>query len=285
MIIIRIQGGLGNQLFQYAAGKCLAHRLDTVCKLDVSSLHQNQLRKLELDYFSFAPLIASQKEIKQFLYFQSLYRHKPSLFARFGKNIYREPHYHYDGNFTKLKEPLYLDGYWQSEKYFFSVADIIRQGYIIQKPFIAHLENKVSQFQSVNSVAVHIRRGDYSQKNIANYHGILTAAYYNSAIGLLSEKLNNPFFYFFSDDINWVRQNININYPHEFLSGQTKPAIEDFYLMSRCHHNIIANSSFSWWAAWLNNNPEKIVIAPKNWFNKAPLNTKDLIPKDWQLIK
>ena len=284
MIIVRIQGGLGNQLFQYAAGSSLAQHLGTICKLDVSSLHNKQLRQLELNYFSFEPLIATHKEIKDFVWFPSLYRHSPALFSKLGKNIYREPHFHFDKNFSQLTNPVYLNGYWQSEKYFLANENRLRNELTIKHELISHLAGRVQEWFSKETIAVHIRRGDYLQKKIQDYHGILTADYYNNAIAAIAVKVNNPFFCFFSDDINWVKENINIQHPHEFVSGYTKSAIEDFYLMSQCKHNIIANSSFSWWAAWLNKNTGKTVIAPQNWFSNANLDTKDLIPQNWLRI-
>ena len=284
MIIIRIQGGLGNQLFQYAAGRCLAEKLYTECKLDLSSLHKNQLRQSDLNYFSFEPLIATKKEIKQFVFFPSLYRHSPALFSKLGKNIYREPHYHFDENFYRIKNPVYLDGYWQSEKYFKPLEVLLRKELTIKHELVSHLAGSTKEWSSKETIAVHIRRGDYTQQKIQDYHGTLSAGYYNNAIDALAAKFNNPFFCFFSDDIKWVKENINIQYPHEFISGYTKSAIEDFYLMSQCKHNIIANSSFSWWAAWLNNHPGKMVIAPRQWFNNANLDTKDLTPENWLCI-
>jgi hypothetical protein len=132
------------------------------------------------------------------------------------------------------------------------------------------------------TVSIHIRRGDFSKKAETNlYHGILSSDYYKQAIEIISSKINSPKFYIFSDDINWAKENLIV--PEAvYASGQiSKTHFEDLYLMSQCHHNIIANSSFSWWGAWLNDNPEKIVIAPKNWFNKGPKDTQDIIPGDW----
>ena len=284
MIIIRIQGGLGNQLFQYAAAKCLAEKTGALCKLDTSSLHQNQLRQLDLTSFSFEPIVATTKEIKQFVYLPSLYRHSPCFLSKLGKNIYRESHFHFDEKFYSLNNPVYLDGYFQSEKYFKPVENIIRTGFTVKPSLVSHLKGRIFEWQASETVAVHIRRGDYTNKKIQDYHGILTADYYNKAIALVAEKITTPYFCFFSDDIDWVKKNIIISFPHEFTSSFTNSAIEDFYLMTQCRHNIIANSSFSWWAAWLNNHSKKTIIAPKKWFNKAKIDTKDLFPHDWMQL-
>lgn len=281
MIIIRIQGGLGNQLFQYAAAKCLAEKLDTSCKLDVSSLNQKQSRQLELNQFSFKPVLASDKEIKKHLFLPSLYRHSPALFGRLGRNIYREPHFHFDEKFYDIKKPVYLNGYFQSEKYFKPAEDLISKEFTVNPLLIGHLKGRIQEWQPKETIAVHIRRGDYTNKKIQDYHGILPADYYNKAIALLAEKIANPYFCFFSDDIGWVKENIIISDPHEFTSSVTQSAIEDFHLMTQCKHNIIANSSFSWWAAWLNNHSGKTIVTPRQWFNNVKLDTKDLIPENW----
>jgi hypothetical protein len=129
---------------------------------------------------------------------------------------------------------------------------------------------------------VHIRRGDFLNEKITAYHGVLSAFYFEKAIGLIREKIPSASIYFFSDDIEWVKQNLAVDKNSVFVSSFiTRSAIEDFYLMTKCKHNIIANSSFSWWPAWLNNNPDKIVVAPKKWFADSSINTNDLIPQDW----
>jgi hypothetical protein len=128
---------------------------------------------------------------------------------------------------------------------------------------------------------VHIRRGDFLKSKTAAYHGVLGAFYFEKAIGIIKDKEPSASVYFFSDDINWVKQNLARHGNAEFASSFTGSAIEDFYLMTKCQHNIIANSSFSWWPAWLNTNPEKIVVAPKKWFNQSSINTNDLIPESW----
>jgi hypothetical protein len=284
MIIVRIQGGLGNQLFEYAAARCLAEKWQVECKIDTSSLHAHQLRQLDLEHFELTVHKASLKEIKQFSLFPQLYRHAPAFFSKLGRNIYREPHFHFDPRFFTLTDPVYLDGYFQSEKYFKPIENLLRRELTVKENLIKHLATYKEKLQQQESVAVHIRRGDYAQKKMLEIHGLQPPAYYNEAIKKMAQKLNRPFFYFFSDDIEWVKANITLDHPHEFITGFTQTAIEDFYLMTQCKHTIIANSSFSWWAAWLNNNTNKIVIAPAKWFNKAPHNTQDLLSANWLVI-
>ncbi len=280
MIIVRLQGGLGNQLFQYAAGKALSSRLGVPIKLEtLTSLNKKKSRDLELDKFLIDFELATPGEVRSFVLFPQLYRHFPNLIA--GTNVYREPFFQYDRNFNKLKDPVYLDGFWQSPFYFQDIEELIRKEFSIRKEFINHLEVKGSEFRKIDSVSVHIRRTDFMKPKAAAYHGVLPSSYYHAAISLIKERVPGAILYFFSDDIEWVKQNLNPTGDSVFVSETTKSAIEDFFLMSSCRHNIIANSSFSWWAAWLNSSGQKIVIAPSKWFARPEINTSDLIPKDW----
>lgn len=284
MIIARLQGGMGNQLFQYAAVKALAAKLNVPFKLDnITSLPKDKLRKIALLDFQATIDLASGKEMKQFIYFPSLYRHWPAFFARLGKNIYREPHFHFDQHFFRLTEPVFIDGFWQSHLYFKDIEATIRQDFLLQEYLIKNVKQKGEELKNKNSVAVHIRRGDFLHPNAAAYHGILGTDYYAKAITLIREKVPGSSVHYFSDDIEWVKRNLPSGNA-EFVSSHTVSAIEDFFLMTQCRHNIIANSSFSWWTAWLNNNPDKIVVAPKKWFTDSSINTNDLIPAEWLRI-
>jgi hypothetical protein len=281
MIIARLQGGLGNQLFQYAAARALATRLNKPFKLEtITSLQKDKLRHIALNDFRAAFELATTEEVKQFVYFPSLYRHKPAFFSRLGKHVYREPHFHFDPCFFELNDPVLIDGFWQSPLYFKDIEATLRQDFTIKEELVQRVKEKGKELASKPSVAVHIRRGDFLKPRPAAYHGVLDTDYYSKAIELLAEKVPDLSVHYFSDDIKWVQQNLPA-YNAEFVSSFTRSAIEDFYLMTRCRHNIIANSSFSWWPAWLNDNPGKIVIAPKKWFAVSHINTGDLIPAGW----
>jgi hypothetical protein len=136
-----------------------------------------------------------------------------------------------------------------------------------------------------NSVALHVRRGDYlTNTSAANYHGVCSLLYYQKAIDLLSSQYSNLYFYVFSDDIKWAESNLTIPFPTTFIGHNFgDQSFQDLRLISRCKHQIIANSSFSWWGAWLNSYENKTVIAPKKWFlnNKK---TESLFPPSWQLL-
>jgi Glycosyl transferase family 11 len=283
MIIVRLQGGLGNQLFQYAAGKALAKRLSIPFKLEtITSLQKDKRRHIALNDLHTEFDLASKREVKKFVSFPTLYRHYPSFFSRFGKNIYHEPHFHFDEKFFRLNDPVFLDGFWQSPLYFKDIEAILRQEFTIKPELIKNVIEKGKELETQSSIAVHIRRGDFLNEKITAFHGVMSPFYYEKAIRLVKEKVPAASVYFFSDDIEWVKKNLTVDRNAELISAFTQSAIEDFYLMTKCRHNIIANSSFSWWPAWMNTHPDKIVVAPKNWFaEKSGMNTNDLIPSGW----
>lgn len=285
MIIARLQGGLGNQMFQYAAARALAHRIGSPFKLEsLTSLQKDKQRSIALRDLHTNFDMADRREIRKFVSLPGLYRHNPALLSKLGRHIYREPHFHFDPHFFSLTAPVFLDGYWQSPKYFADIEKEIRQEFTIRPERIRNVEEQAREMRERPSVSVHIRRGDFLRPKIKSYHGVMSAFYFEKAIGIIREKLPEMYIYFFSDDMDWVKQNLVVNKNSEFISGQGRTAIEDFYLMSQCRHNIIANSSFSWWAAYLNTNPDKIVIGPQKWFAVSGINTDDLMPTDWQRI-
>ena len=269
-------------MFQYAAARALSARLDKPFKLEtITSLQKDKQRGIALQATHAGFEMATAKEVKEFVFFPSLYRHRPGFFSRLGKNIYREPHFHFDKNFYHLTDPVFLDGFFQSPRYFEDIATLIRQEFRIREDQSMGVSKKAAEMEELPSVGVHIRRGDFLNPKTAAYHGVLDASYYANAVGLMQEKIPGSFFYIFSDDIDWVKDNLSLPAGTEFVSSFTKSPIEDFFLMTKCRHNIIANSSFSWWPAWLNNNPAKIVIAPKRWFADPNIDTSDLIPSEW----
>ncbi|MEI9912906.1 MAG: alpha-1,2-fucosyltransferase [Bacteroidota bacterium] len=281
MIIARLQGGLGNQLFQYAAVKALASRLNKPFKLEaITSLQKDKYRSIALNDLHANFELATKKEVKDFLYFPSLYRHQYVSFFKAGKNIYHEPHFHFDENFFHLNDPVFLDGFWQSPLYFKDMETIIRRDFTIKPGLIKNVMEKGKELEGKDSIAVHIRRGDFMNPKITAYHGVMGTDYYSKAIQILKERITSASVHYFSDDIEWVKKYLPADNA-EFVSSFTRSAIEDFYLMTKCRHIIIANSSFSWWTAWLNDNPGKIVVAPGKWFADSRINTNDLIPAEW----
>ena len=292
MVITKLTGGLGNQLFQYASSRALALYQNTELILDISSFYQEELPELEVprafEISHFRGIVEktiTQKDYEtneQYKKFTSSVIEK--LLPRHKRKIYKEPHFHYDKNFFQSRKDVLLKGVWQSEKYFSKYQSELREILQLKEDTIINVKSKGEELHKENSVSIHVRRGDYLRLPIIlEWHGVLDVEHYNNAIELLQSKANKPLkLYYFSDDPQWVEENLCTIWPGEVISKNSQnTGLEDFFLMSQCKHNIIANSSFSWWAAWLNNNPEKIVIAPKKWFGNAPNDTKDLIPESW----
>lgn len=295
MIITRLIGGLGNQMFQYAAGRSLAHRLHTILKLDISWFKHYPNRFYALNKFNILEDFASPKENytlsgKPQTISQKLVPRVKNFSSFTGRNssdkqqfFYYEPHFNFDPKFFTLSEKVYLEGYWQSEKYFIDIEDIIRQELTIKNPLLRNNLDLANQIQSCESVSLHIRRGDYvSDPKTAKIHGVCSHEYYLSAIQRLSEHVKKPHLFIFSDDPNRSKNILHIPYHCTIIDhNDLEAAHEDLRLMSLCKYHIIANSSLSWWGAWLNPNSDKIVITPKRWFNSDGYKTKDLIPDGW----
>lgn len=289
MIITKIIGGLGNQMFQYAAGRALSLKSDTALALDISGFKNYKLHQgFEFPrIFNQSSEIASQLDVFKMLGWQSpiilqrILSRTPFASYRH-KRFIAEPHFQYWSGINRLPTNCYLSGYWQSEKYFNDVSSQIRSDFAFRLP----LENKnielALKIAQTNSVSLHIRRGDYvSNQQATAKHGLCSLDYYRASIRYIAERIPQPNFFVFSDDIGWVKDNLNIDFSHEYVDhNHGAESYNDMRLMSMCQHHIIANSSFSWWGAWLNPSMEKIVIAPKKWF-AVDVNTSDLYPDGW----
>lgn len=290
MILVELNGGLGNQMFQFAAAKSLSLFRNVELKLDATPTADKNIpeglskRPFDLHCFNITDPVADKKDIDFFLSNSAVNRIIEKNKPPFKRKIYREPFFHFDKNFFKAGPNVYLKGLWQSERYFLPYHEEIRKGLQLDNKHFHHLLNIADKIKRENSVSIHIRRGDYLAKISLKVLGLIPIDHYLRAIELIKSKINNPVFYFFSDDISWVKENLSISDAVHVSDNLTKNHLEDLYLMSQCNHNIIANSSFSWWGAWLNNNPGKIVIAPKNWFHKGPKDTYDLYPNDWIVL-
>lgn len=286
MIVVKMMGGLGNQMFQYALGKKLSIKNNSELILDLSFLENADLnhsyRKFALDKFNIHAVISNEKfEVTdEFPRIKSLFKRKLIL------SLIIEPDFYFDKSILNCIDNSYLDGYWQSFRYFESIHEQIQKDFRMTFNLPSQFNIVANKIKNVNSVSIHFRRGDYVLNNEANnYHGVCSMEYYNSAIELIKSKVFNPVFFIFSDDMEWVRKNIDINGDSYFVSDpENSTAHSDLFLMSSCKHAIIANSSFSWWGAWLISNPEKYIIAPKNWFTDLNIHTSDLIPPEWQKI-
>lgn len=289
MIISYIIGGLGNQMFQYAAGRALSLKHKQPLLLDISgfahySLHQG----FELPLvFSCPVTTASTKDVQTVLGWQAYPLLKRQLssprWAMLRSDTFIvEPHFQYWAGISEVPQKAYLTGYWQSERYFQAISDVIRADFTFKPPLNEKNADIAQQISHVNAVSLHIRRGDYVQNPITlATHGLCTLDYYKAAIQTIAQSVEQPQFFIFSDDIAWVKANLTLPYPcHYIAHNQGAESYNDMRLMSLCQHHIIANSSFSWWGAWLNPSPTKIVIAPKQWFADDK-NVGDLLPHSW----
>lgn len=294
MVIVKIFGGLGNQMFQYAAARRLAYKLNVELKLDISWFknrtykRDDQKRKYSLGNFNILEEFINYNEIKFFIfpYLSILNKFEKMLYKiRRGKLLYiKEKYFHFNPKILDLPDNIYLDGYWQNEKYFLDVKGIIINEFKVKNPILGRNKEVFEKIRLSESVSIHIRRGDYitNPRVAKKLGGICDFNYFFRSIDYIGKKIKNPVFFFFSDDINWVKENFAIKHPCVFIDfNNILNSYEDMRLMSQCKHNIISNSSFSWWGAWLNPNSNKIVIAPRKWFNDFSKNTSTLIPSNW----
>jgi len=285
MIIVKLYGGLGNQMFQYALGRNLALRNKTELKFDVTGLEQDKLRHYELDIFNISATIASKSEI---MLIRKSSRGINSRILRILSQHYfciKQKDLYFDATIKGKKGDIYLDGYWQCENYFKNIRDIIVNDFIIKYNPDERNKSMLEKIDNSNSVCIHVRRGDYVyNKKTRKVHGTCSFEYYNNAVNIIGKKVRNPEFFIFSDDLQWTKANLKFEYPFIYVDiNNTEKGYEDLRLMSRCKHFIIANSSFSWWAAWLSNNADKIICAPSRWFNSV--DEGDIVPKSWLRIE
>ncbi len=264
MIIIEVTGGLGNQMFQYALYVKLKEMGKDV-RLDLSDYRKGQsMRKFELGIFKTDYQAATPREINKYK--------KPDLLKRFSPVPLKEKIYieNLDEGYQEIVfsfDDMYLSGYWQCEKYFADIRKTLLKKFTFPVENSSMYEKKLSQIQMSQSVSIHVRRGDYlTEQNTKVYGNICTLNYYRNAISYIREKVKDAVFFLFTNDKDWVREKI---YEEGMVIVDCNSNDQDYldmFLMSQCKHNIIANSSFSWWGAWLNQNIDKIVISPKKWF-------------------
>jgi hypothetical protein len=277
MFTIKLLGGLGNQMFQYALGRHLATKNKTELVLDISDFQHYKLHKYSLGAFNIRAKILNEKRPNQNLLSQRIVRKLKKIFSFLPNNFIDEPTPHFAEQILNTKNNKTLTGYWQSEKYFKDIEEIIKKDFTLNSQHEFKDKQKlelIKKIKSCNSISLHIRRGDY-----VNLKFNTNLEYYKNSIKFMQKNINSPVFFIFSDDINWVKKNLKIEQEHFYIQGNKN--YEDITLMSLCKHNITANSTFSWWGAWLNNNKNKTVTTPKIWFLKTEYNTKDLIPNSW----
>lgn len=303
MITVSLIGGLGNQMFQYAAGKALAERHGVPLALDISGFRNYALRPFLLDRLLVPEAIASVQaepaERREENFTRAKWKARIDRLlgkARLPKlasspNEYREPHFHYDPAFEMLGPKVSLFGYFQSERYFNSIAESLRDWLSPREPLGEAAAVALKRIETSRlPVSVHVRRGDYLKPGTHEVHGILGETFYRQAFDRLEGMIGRDAeIFIFSDDPAAAEQVLGF-IPGSRLNhvrGDPERPWEDMALMARCRHHVIANSSFSWWGAWLDPSPDKIVVAPRAWFAATELNkrnTGDLYPAGWILV-
>lgn len=285
MIIVKLKGGLGNQMFQYATGLAVASAQGEELKLDVSGyndpryVNANTPRQYRMFPFNLSAGVATITEVEKArnpLWFFS------KILRAFNQRILKKHYVDYDPKLFK-KRCNYIEGYFQSEKNFIEIKDKVLKEFTLKKEFESEIflaeKNRIDK---IKGVSVHIRRGDYvSDPKTKSAHGVCSKDYYEKAMSIMRSKIESAVFYFFSDDIEWVKKEFGTHADYIYVSRPSLVEYEELMLMSSCAHNIIANSSFSWWGAYLNQNKHKIVIAPKKWVNREPDPHPSIIPEGW----
>ena len=288
MIIVQLTGGLGNQMFQYAAALRLAARHDTPLVVDLSRFHERTAdtpRSFGLHCFRIRAsqigtprlLPASEWAGRARALIRKLREPRPPL----KMTHWPERGYVFDETVLEAPDAVYLDGYWQSEKYFKDIEPLVRAHFSFAQEPDPAVRTWIEEIARRDPVAVHVRRGDYvSTTPGRQLHGALPLDYYAKAADLIATHVRNPHFFVVSDDPLWCREHFRIPYPVTLVEG-ARSASDDLRLMRSCRYHIIANSAFSWWGAWLADPPSRLVVAPERWFLTAALDTRDLIPSGW----
>ncbi len=284
MNVVWIDGGLGNQMFQYALALKMQSRGIQV-KIDVTKYEQHHAHNdFELDrIFGIDCRYAELREIRKLGYQKA--NHLTEFLKRTPfrkKTIYNNESYAFDERVLGL-DGYYVEGYWQSERYFSDIKEHILKTY--QFPvFSAKQQRWADRIRRTCSVGVHIRRGDYLK--YPYLQDICTVEYYRRAMQYVRKQIpENVEFYIFTNDFPWAEKHFRGANCHFVKGNEGKDSFRDMQLMSICRHNIVANSSFSWWAAWLNQNPRKMIIAPERWTNSESKEQVDIIPQEWIKIK
>jgi len=299
MIIINLMGGLGNQMFQYAAARQLALRHCTDFRIDATrfgKLTLNKSHSLQLIHFNISAIQATETEIERYLPKRSrlsrFSRRIRRLYRRHGENdlsekVYEEPAGSlFRPDFIELGGDRYLMGYFNSYKYFDEIRDVLLQEFMPKEILCPQSQEMIHRIENTPSIGLHIRRGDYVtdagvERCVA---GIITDQYYRNAVAYLCQHVIDPHFYVFSDDMPWVRAHFQIPGAVTYVDiNPPERGYEDLWMMSRCRHNIVAGgSTFSWWAAYLNRHPDKIVVRTEKISNESIYNhPEDYFPREW----
>lgn len=289
IVIVKLMGGLGNQMFQYAAGRALAERRGARLLLDLSSYEHDRLgRRYRLDHFNIRAEIASPDDVERVTglgrrgLLSRARRRAERLLPRHWRSVFTERQRSYDRELFYIRRSVMLSGYWQSPQYFASIEHLLREELRWREPPDAYNEALTQEIIAAEGVSVHVRRGDYVENKS---HNVLPIGYYQAAVARIAEVAYQASYYVFSDDMPWCKGHLDLPGRTTYVDHNGPEAdYEDLRLMSLCHHHIIANSSFSWWGAWLCERPGQLVIAPRQWFVLHDLDPKNRFPASWQVL-
>jgi hypothetical protein len=284
MIAVKIYGGLAGQMLQYSIGRTLSEKYRTSLYLDISwyknSNFQNEQypREFKLDKLKTAYKILDVSDpLNKFIYT----KYCRGLNPFYLKPVHEKDFSKFDPTVIEAGNNLFLDGYFFSHKYFISNRQLLSQQLSPKMKMNDDNINFLHKIRNSNSVSVHFRRGDYK---LTDFFGLLQISYYQQAVDIIKQKVNDPKLFIFSDEPLWVRENIKFDIPYEIVDiNKDEYNFLDIELMKNCKHNIIANSGFSWWGALLNYNINSIVIAPRKWINSQNPEFEN-IPNNWITI-
>ena len=282
-LVVRIHGGLGNQMFQYAAGRAIAERTGAELLLDLRYFEEEVPYGFGLPHFATRFRVAQTGDLPPHPRKQKL-AYAVWRALRLKPRLVREKGLGFNADVPSTKTPAYLHGYWQSERYFADVAETIRADLTVKTPPSADNAAMLARIRSAPSLSLHVRRGDYaSNPAILAAHGLCSPDYYARAVETVTQRLGaTPVIHVFSDDPDWAEANLAFDAELVVVRGNSsETSYEDLRLMSACDHHIVANSSFSWWGAWLNPSPDKIVVAPRQWFAHPDMSNPDICPQGW----
>lgn len=284
-VVVRLIGGLGNQMFQYATARALSLKIGAEVVLDLSWFGTDPdrgyaLAPLSIQAFMANPMVKPNQSNSfwaRVVRRLGLPRHEGDI------PVFSEASFRYDPRFEILQAPIFLDGYFQSEKYFRQYREQLLKDLCPQTEASSSNARMLDKIRSKGAICLHIRRGDYVSNAAANaYHGMCSLDYYRAGLDIVACNLENPHCFVFSDDPNWVRENFRPAIPMTLVDiNGPDEAHEDLRLMAACSRFVIANSSLSWWGAWLSRADGKMVVAPARWFKTSQNDTRDLLPEDW----
>ncbi len=288
MIVVWVSGGIGNQLFQYAFGRRMALERNVPLGLDLNRYQLSYFRTYRLNCFATQAEIVAPDDLP-FLRPQGKLRRRITRLVqewvppRWLRAVEESHPFQVDPGILRLGRNVYLRGNWQTEAYFAPIRSLIRDEFRFVVEADTQNQALAAQIGAVDAVSLHVRRGDYvTDPKASNRIGFLDVDYYLRAVKYVADRVGSPHFFIFSDDPVWVREHLRLEYPTTVVehNGDDRD-YEDLRLMSLCQHHIIANSTFSWWGAWLGRNPDKVIVAPERWYLVINRPTPDLLPASW----